>query len=525
MDKLSDEGFIIENLFRIADKEGRDVDFHLNPVQRDLDMTISGRDLVPKARQEGVTSYILARFAVACLMRRNTRAVVISHDQESTQRMLKRVKYYLEEIKGPRPVIQNMSANEITFPKMNSMFYIGTAGSRKFGRGDTITHLHCSEYAFWSNPADLMRGLLQAVPASGEIVIESTGNGLNDYYHRCMRAAAGNSRWRLHFYPWHTFPEYQVSMTPEEQEDFLSTLDDALEEPALLARGISVERLRWRHDKLEELDFDLKSFKQEYPETLDECFQMTGDSIFHKVRYTPTEKWQRATTHLWHLDGHDFPGHPYVIGADPSGGVGKDSSAIQVICLECMEQVAEYANNQVDPEQFAYKIVEVAHLYHKPFVVVESNNHGILTLATLEKIYPKSLLYTEWSASDREEAQIATLGYRTTARTKPLLIGNLRSALAHNLTIHSPLLNSQLSTFIEYPNGKLAAQEGCFDDLVMAAACAVRGVNEAASRHASRTRPIPQAATYDPLSLDAALDELRGRAGGYPIMPQHETLQ
>jgi hypothetical protein len=40
------------------------------------------------------------------------------------------------------------------------MFYIGTAGARKFGRGDTITDLHCSEVAFWENAKELTAGLL-----------------------------------------------------------------------------------------------------------------------------------------------------------------------------------------------------------------------------------------------------------------------------------------------------------------------------------------------------------------------------
>ncbi|KKM04393.1 hypothetical protein LCGC14_1764760, partial [marine sediment metagenome] len=186
---LSDEGYIIENLFHIPDKDGNDVPFKLNPAQRHLDENWGGRDIIPKARQEGVSSYILARYTAACLKKRNVRAVVISHDQESTQRMLQKVKYFLREIRGPQAQISNMSANLIGLPKMNSTFYIGTAGSRKFGRGDTISHLHCSEYAFWPNAKELMTGLVQAVPLSGELAIESTGNGMgNDYHGRCMRA-------------------------------------------------------------------------------------------------------------------------------------------------------------------------------------------------------------------------------------------------------------------------------------------------------------------------------------------------
>jgi hypothetical protein len=86
--------------------------------------------------------------------------------------MLARVHYYLENLRGPKAVIKNSSKNELTFPKTNSMFYIGTAGSRKFGRGDMITDLHCSEVAYWEDPKSLITGLFQAVPRNGgEIVL------------------------------------------------------------------------------------------------------------------------------------------------------------------------------------------------------------------------------------------------------------------------------------------------------------------------------------------------------------------
>ncbi len=518
---LSDEGYITEQMFRIADKEGDDVNFVLNKAQRDLDETLSGRDLVPKARQRGISAYVLARYTVKCLMKRNTRAVVISHDQESTQRMLKRVMYYLNEIRGPAPLIKNMSANEITFPKMNSMFYIGTAGSRKFGRGDTITDLHCSEYAFWSNPADLMRGLMQAVPKSGEIIIESTGNGLNDYYNRCMRAYQGDSNWKLHFYPWHTEPEYTLDIDDVEAEDVIANLDYNLEEPAIHeAFKLTPGQMAWRRMKLEEMDYDLKSFKQEYPMTLDECFQMSGQSIFHRVHYVPTDDWRELSPGLWALEGHPHRGFTYALGGDASAGVGRDSSAIEIFCLDTNEQVAEYVSNKVDPQVFAKKIYELGGEFDFPYAVVENNNHGLLTVAALERLYPAERIHTSAGGGRTEEAQLATLGHKTTSKSKPLMIGRLRSALADGLTVHSPLFNAELSTFIEHENGQMAAQDGCHDDTVMAAACALVGVNEAAM---FKYGHVPETAStwVDPFSLDSILNEVEGKRGGdFPIRPQ-----
>lgn len=517
----SPEAVVIESLLRIANKEGEDVDFRLNSAQRRIDEAATGRDLVPKARQEGVSSYILARFFAACLMYRNTRAVVVSHDAEATQRLLNRVHYFVENIKGPKPVIKNKSASEITFPKMNSAFWIGTAGSRQFGRGDTITHLHGSEYAFWPKPQELMRGLLQAVPYSGEVWLESTGNGYNDYHKRCMRAAQGSSVWTVHFLSWVDFDEYRVPLTNEERAILKVNLREEWDEPALYAEGIDLEQLAWRRMKLDELDYDVNGFKQEYPRTLDECFQMSSESIFVEVKYAPTKRWKKVDRNYHVLEGHPVSGCTYVTGSDVAAGVGKDSSGIEVFCLDTQEQVAEYVNDRIDPEAFAPKIAEISKHFNNALAVVEQNNHGILTLSALKKIYPGALIFSDpRGKTSSEEQALFKLGYRTTSRSRPLMIGRLRTKLAHEWTIHSPLLRDQLSTFIENDSGKLEAQDGCHDDLVIAAACAATGENRAFV--AAGPKFIALDPMDDPFSLDSILHQLKQRGFHYPIAYQHK---
>ena len=72
------ERLIIESMFKIADKDGNDVDFHLNEAQARVDARLTGRDIIPKARQQGVSSYYLARNLAKCISRRNERCVLIN---------------------------------------------------------------------------------------------------------------------------------------------------------------------------------------------------------------------------------------------------------------------------------------------------------------------------------------------------------------------------------------------------------------------------------------------------------------
>lgn len=526
------ERVVIENLFHVVNKSQEDVPFLLNAAQRSIDDGFANRLVLPKARQEGVSTYHLARSTVKCLGVRNTRAVVISHDAESTERMLMKVKYFLESMNGPKPLIRNNSKNEITFPKTNSMFYIGTAGSRKFGRGDTITDLHCSEVAYWSDPKTIMTGLLQAVPKGhGSISIESTGNGAGNWYHNlCMRAAKGQSSYKMIFLPWQTFPEYTVQLTPTESDHVMKNLRDDLEEPDLVAMyKLTAGQLIWRRQTIEdEMEGDLFTWKKEYPACLDDCFQVSGVGIFQKVTYIETPDWVRVDKSFHKLKDHPQPHLHYVVGGDVAAGVGKDNSVAEVFCLETGEQVAEFISNRIDPDVFAHKVADIGYIYNEAYLGVESNNHGILTMkeltshdhASARQLYPSNKIYrtpapTRRTAKD-DVKRVIDLGVRTTARSKPYIIGNFRKRLASDVIIHSPILKNELSTFVEREDGSMGGADGCYDDTVMASAMAFFVETRAAMILLDNpVRHIYPDIKADPNSLEAIISEMtNGRIDG-----------
>jgi len=537
----SPEATVIEGMFRIADKEGHDVDFTLNSAQRHVDEHLTGRDIIPKARQEGVSSYFLARYTAACLGRRNTSAVVISHEKLATERMLEKVHYYIKNIRGVRATVGVSAKNELTFPKTGSKFFIGTAGARKFGRGDTITHLHCSEAAFWDDPKVLTAGLFQAVPRSGEIAIESTGNGVGNWYHNyCMRASKGVSNYNLIFLPFHTFEEYRDPLTPKQEIELLSGLKEEWEEQALLSAGVQPGFLAFRRRKLDEMDYDLGLFKQEYPMELSECFQMAGSGIFTKVNYTPTTTWRQDPDDrfLHVLDGHPSTYLTYIIGADVAAGLGQtkqdsDSSCAEIFCLDTGEQVGEWISNLVAPDSFARICARLGHRFNKAFIVPELNNHGILTVSELKKTYPKALIYRNKRPSktgsdvEAQRDHVTFYGWQTRGGSGPqsrfAAIGRLREFLASVWTIHSPVLYAELSTFIENPDtGKLEAAGGCHDDTVIASMCAVMGQGQAARRTMGQKPRVAETGT-DPFSLEEIIDGLRQGDDAFPIPSQAQV--
>lgn len=235
----------IQNEFTIVGKDGKEIDFVLNTPQDDFIQHVTGRDYILKVRQLGFSAEILAIGTTKFIFGENERCVSISHETSATQRLLDRVKFYknsFERKNNTQIPLKYNSRNELVFESKNNTFYIGTAGSRDFGRGDTITFLHLSEFAFYPDPEKMLAGIMQAVTPNGLVFIETTANGFNFAKEFWDRTQLGETGFKAHFYG----PEWEYS------EEFLD-------------------------QKKKELG---RLYSQEYPSTAEEAFISSGDMFF-----------------------------------------------------------------------------------------------------------------------------------------------------------------------------------------------------------------------------------------------------
>lgn len=176
----------IEEKFTIVNKEGQRVPFLLNPIQESYSEKATERDIILKARQQGFSSVILARFAVDFLLKENSYSVVIADSTENATALLDRVKQFIEDYctaeKIPiEKLLKYNSRRELVNQAIGSHYIIGTAGRHSFGRSKTITNLHFSEAAFYPDFEKLLAGALQAVVPTGYVVVETTANGFNQF--------------------------------------------------------------------------------------------------------------------------------------------------------------------------------------------------------------------------------------------------------------------------------------------------------------------------------------------------------
>ena len=507
---------VMEAMFRVVAPDASDQDVRLRHVQALLDANWTSRNIIAKSRRHGVSTYVIWRFLAKCLTQRNRRCMLVSHEKEATARLFSIAKYTLDNLKGAKALVGRNNRGELYFDKTNSTFWIGTAGAENLGHGDTITDLHWSEAAHTDNAEGLRKGLFPAADA-GEITVESTGNGVGNWFHHSVVRAAEGRGFTLHFYPYTDHPDSRLAFATSEARDaFMGSLREEYGEPAL-ADMLEPEVLYWRRDKIEVLfEGDLKAFTEQYPRTLDECFQATGHSFFPQVNYVPSLDWQQKGRLLWALKDHPKPGVAYVVGVDVGAGVGRDNSVLEVVSLDTMEQVAEWVSNGLDPDLFGIEAAHLAGMFNKAYINVEANNHGLTTIRALKEHYDHHLIhqgrYTQGQGAEFTTARLTNYGTLVGERNKGAILGGLRSALRQELTIHSPLLRDELGSFVEKENGKLEAEGNCLDDRVMALAHAVAVVERAAL--VARPAVARRSSAPDPFSWEGIFGDLDNRWEG-----------
>ncbi|MGH9522708.1 MAG: terminase, partial [Terriglobales bacterium] len=172
----------IRLLLMVRDKAGRLVALLPNRAQKEFERKHGQRNIVLKARQLGMTTWVAARFFIDTITRRGTLSVQVAHDQTSAEEIFRIVHRFLENLPGRLRdgALRTSRANvrQIAFPELDSEYRVETAADPNAGRGLTIRNLHASEVARWPrDAAGTLASLRAAVPPDGEVVLESTPSG------------------------------------------------------------------------------------------------------------------------------------------------------------------------------------------------------------------------------------------------------------------------------------------------------------------------------------------------------------
>ncbi len=211
-----------EKNFLIKNKEGKIVPFIFWNLQDKyyLDLlkhygnNLSGvRDILLKARKEGISAIILAMFATDFLLEDYpVAAVTIADNKDETRKLFERAKFFMNSVLGKSgktidDICDTSNKNELINKLNGASWTIGTAGSKTALRVDSVQNLHFSEAAHFPDTdiitaRETIEGALQMVDqGTGKVFIESTANGYGNYFQTLeQKAYEGNSAFRSIFF-------------------------------------------------------------------------------------------------------------------------------------------------------------------------------------------------------------------------------------------------------------------------------------------------------------------------------------
>jgi Terminase RNaseH-like domain len=425
---------------------------------------------VLKARQMGISTWVAARFFLSTITRPGTLTVQVAHTQEAAEEIFRMVHRFVEnlpqDLQGGALRRSKSNRRQLVFPGLDSEYRVETAGDANAGRGLTIQNLHCSEVARWgANAPEVLASLRAAVPPDGEIVMESTPNGMGGCFYREWQRAEQTGYVR-HFFPWWMNAGYRIDGAAGEE---------------LLERELSVQERRLMESAEPGLDRGQIAFRrqarnnfgeraaEEFAEDPVTCFLASGSAVFDTAKIEARMQMLEAALaerengriRVWLPAAR---GREYILGVDPAGGgSGGDYACVQVIDrasgLQCAELYGHYT-----PEELAAQAARLGREYNDGLLVVERNNHGHAVLAMLERVEQYEPIYRNPRYA----------GWVTTLLTRPTMLERFGAMLVANPELfQSRRLLEECRGFVRRADGRIAAAEGSHDDAIMAMAMAL----------------------------------------------------
>ncbi len=289
-------------IYWMRDASGTPFRFEMNEVQKDLMRHMHWRNIIPKARQHGMTTFIDLFILDTCLWNGDVSAAIIAHRLDSAEEIFgDKVRYpwdqLPEELKAANPLTQER-AQQLRWSNGSSIRVTTSS------RSGTVQLLHISEYAkiAATNPQkakEIKTGSLESVHQRGIVFIESTSEGREgEFWELCEQAQQVQESgaeltpfsFKLHFYPWWRHPDYRLSADRltivQRMQDYFQRLQDE--------HGIELSREQkaWYIAKEAYLGDDMK---REHPSTLEEAFEAVIEGAYFSRQLSDARREGRIT--------------------------------------------------------------------------------------------------------------------------------------------------------------------------------------------------------------------------------------
>jgi len=370
-DIFTDEWTRLNTLYHIVDKEGNKKVFKANWAQKELYYNLHNLNIVLKARQLGISTFIGLYFLDKCLFEDNISCGMICDSRENAKQFFKRIKFAYDQLPEFLKAIRSAtvdSAQELVFSNGSSI-RVGTSM-----RGSTLNYLHVSEFGkicahYPEKAREIITGSLNTLAAGQFCCIESTAEGQDgEFYDMCrtaQRLKEQNKKltkldYKFHFFPWWKEPLYilkdKVAIEPEKEKYFaqLKHLGIELTEPQK-QWYVSVEKTQ------------SEDMKREYPSTPEESFQAATDGAYYHKQLSLARMQGRIST-VYHNE--ELPVHTaWDLGY-------ADDTVIWLFQMEGQEiHIFDYIEGSGEPLTYYLKLLKAkGYIYGTHLVPHDANN-------------------------------------------------------------------------------------------------------------------------------------------------------
>jgi hypothetical protein len=288
---LSDRAWRLSNLYFITDKRGINQLFKPNWAQQQLFNDLHYLNIILKARQLGITTFITLLFLDTALFNSNVHCGIIADTEENAKYIFRKIKYAYDCLPEPLKAIREAkidSAKELTFSN-NSLIRVGTSL-----RSATFQYLLISEFGKIAaedikRTNEILTGSLNTIATGSYCFIESTARGREgSFYNMCVEAQKMRDSgkiltqldYKFHFLPWHKHPEYCMNESVHIPEDLIKYFKELQEVHSI---KITSSQMAWYAKKHKTQGDDML---REYPSTAEEAFQANVEGHYYSKYIT-----------------------------------------------------------------------------------------------------------------------------------------------------------------------------------------------------------------------------------------------
>jgi len=447
-----DPNYFISKYVKVTHPVRGLVPFKLYPFQEEILNSLQENrfNILRKFRQAGCTTIAAAYSLWMIIFQKHKQVVILSKgDAESTE-VLDRIKIMYHELpEFLKPKIAE--DNKHTLKLATGSTIKSRPSGKQSGRSLAGSLLIIDEAAFIENIETIWAAVYPIISTGGRAFVLSTVNGIGNWYYDVYnKAIKGENSFHAIDINWQSHPEYK------RHEGFEALYEE------LQKKGLSVDN--W--EKTTKANMPLKQWLQEY-----ECeFLGTGEtylegSILKRLVEQQNSSYWIKYNNKMRVWKEPSPEHDYVIGVDVSLGRDRDYSAFHIFNAYSGEQVAEFYSNKTPINAFAQILTNEANLYNNASVIIERNTIGNNLIDWMFNVFEYDNLWID---------EKNDFGIQITTRNREELLARMEEYIRNDFVkINSKRTVDELLTFIIDDNGKITADEGKNDDLIMSLAITI----------------------------------------------------